>query len=873
MRHLSQNEKKNNQAKVNSNPVLLRRLLAATLSVSGAWQLLPPLVSAQTVPLTAAGQPISNTATGTYVDPNDPTKLLNATSNTVTVTVAEVAGITVVGNGINDSSPTTPVLPSDVLTYSFLITNVGNDTTTVKIPVPVVTGPATPGVVTYDVDLNGNGILTDAGDFIGTTLTNAELAILQVGGTIKVNVPVTVDLSATSGAPIKVQLGDTAPNDNSTGTQNQPSTNLATDLRTVDTATGETNGLLLATAEREASAVQTILVGATPQAFAAVLKTRSATTPPVPVSNFDAVLVPYNLSLKVDSAAPAGSSASLTPTDLVGTTIKVVGINSGNAITTVLVSDAIPAGTTLNEAPSAPSGWTVVYSTVAITASSNPLADATAWTTTAPSFPDTTGTVKRVGFVKNLDGATTATLAIPKGTTVSGFTFTVKTTGLSGTDGGNVYNIAQLFGASVGGGTTVVYDESGDKTPSNFNDDGSVGPLPTNGVAVPATDGIDNAGNNTGTGTGGEDNSLVLAPAGTLLNGPLNSPAAVGPTGTNDDFTNKSSDVPAGLAPDATIPSTFNPDPVTFTNTLNAPTTALTNVLVRPVVPTDATGTPTPDVLPVGTLVTLQYGSQIAVYEYQLNSGAKSFVFVTTDGVLTSNSPIQIPTIPGNSSVDYTVKVNLPANTGLSTDALVNRGYPVPILAFSDIGGGVGGVAGDGVFNGTESNNKTIDRVYTGYLRLLKKSRVLLGTGIAVLPADVSFTTTTKTPSPGNIIEYAIEYTNISTAAVGSGNVILNAGNVVITEDGTGSSAGSTSNNWGKVAPSGVIFTSHVVTRAIDSGTSSVITFFADSAGTTSVTEQTGTNQLTDITKYVNTLAVPVAPQETRTFSFQRKLN
>jgi hypothetical protein len=41
---------------------------------------------------TAAGTNISNTATATYNDPNNPGTTLDAQSNTVTVTVAEVAG-------------------------------------------------------------------------------------------------------------------------------------------------------------------------------------------------------------------------------------------------------------------------------------------------------------------------------------------------------------------------------------------------------------------------------------------------------------------------------------------------------------------------------------------------------------------------------------------------------------------------------------------------------------------------------------------------------------------------------------------------------------------------------------------------------------
>jgi hypothetical protein len=358
MHHSKKTEKARHQRRGLKNTSVLRRLLAATLSVSGAWQLLPLLAQAQSVPLTPAGQTINNTATGTYEDPNNPGVPINTTSNTVTVTVTEVAGITVVGNGISDSSPATPVLPEDVLTYSFLITNVGNDATTVQIPAPVLTGPATLGAtITYAIDNDGNGTV----DSTTTVLATATAAVLQVGGTIRVSVPVTVAISATSGAPIRVQLGDTTPNTTTGSIQNQPWDGTGNDdVRTKDNANGvlgETAGVLGDAAEREASAVQTILVGATPQAFAAVLKTRSATTPPVPVSNFDAVLVPYNLSLKVDSAAPAGASASLTPTDLVGTSITL----EGSPVTKVLVSDVIPDKTTLVSVTPPDPSWTVVY--------------------------------------------------------------------------------------------------------------------------------------------------------------------------------------------------------------------------------------------------------------------------------------------------------------------------------------------------------------------------------------------------------------------------------------------------------------------------------------------------------------------------------
>ena len=825
MQYFRQNVKTSHQERVLKKSSIFRRLLATTLSIGGAFQLVPLLASAQTVPLTAAGTSIKNTATATYEDPSQPGVSINATSNTVTVTVAEVAGITAVGSGINDSTPLTPVLPNDTLVYDFLITNVGNDTTRVAIPTPIVTGPATQtGAITYDIDANGDGTY----ETLATNLATAQSAILSPRGSIRVHVPVVVAGSATSGAPIKVQLGDTSPNDNSAATQNQASTNLPTDLRTVDAAdgtAGETSGPPT-NGEREASVFSQILVGATPQAFAAILKTQGAYSNNGTPAVFNDDLQTYNLTLRVDNAAPSGASSSLTPADLAGTTITVDALS----VTRVLLSDAIPALTVLNAAPTPPAGWTVVYTNTATTTNAN----AAAWTVTPPTTTAQFAAITRVGFINNGP--------IAKGTTVTGFSFQIKTTGLPIATGGSIYNIAQLFGQSVGG-TTVVYDESGDQTPSNFNDDGSVGPGPTNGVANPTTDGVDNAGTNTGTGIGGEDNVLILAPAGTLLNGPLNAPAAVGPTSNNDDFTNKSTTIPANTAPGTLI----DPPSVTFTNTLNAPSTPLTNVLIRPVAPAVATD------LPTGTTATLTYGAQTSLYTYN----GTAFTF-------TSGTAIQIPNIPANASVNYTVAIDLPANTALSTDSL--KGYPVPILAFADI-------SGDGVLQPlTESNNTTIDRVYTGFLRLIKKSQILVGTGPALIGTDGTLNTNPKTPSPGNIINYVIEYDNISTVAVGTSNVILDARNVVITESGV--IGGATGNNWGLLNASNIIFTSHVTSTAIDSGVGATITFFSGAAGTTSVTEQSGTTQTTDITKYINTLSVPVAPgSAVRTFTFQRKLN
>lgn len=153
---------------------------------------------------------------------------------------------------------------------------------------------------------------------------------------------------------------------------------------------------------------------------------------------------------------------------------------------------------------------------------------------------------------------------------------------------------------------------------------------------------------------------------------------------------------------------------------------------------------------------------------------------------------------------------------------------------------------------------------------MVKESRVLQGTGPA-LPAgstDGTFSPTPKKPAPGNIIEYRITYKNISDVQAGTGNVILNANKIVITEDGT-----QNGNNWALDNDNnGKIDTSNIVTTAKDSG-ASTIQFFNGNPANNSSADQIGTTANTDVTKYVDSVTGQVAPGVVRTFGFQRLMN
>ncbi|MEH2066694.1 MAG: hypothetical protein V7K47_00585 [Nostoc sp.] len=837
---------------VNKQRYHYQSLIATALLTGSLFQFITPVLADGTT----AGTSISNTATATYEDPNSPGTTINSTSNTVVVTVAEVAGITVTASGVTDatsSATNTTVQVGDLLIYTYTLTNVGNDPTKFHIPnQATTTGPGTvSGTLPNGGTANSLQYSIDGGQtWINISQGGVDTPSVPVGGTVLVRVPVTVQNGAQTNDVITVTLGNT-PGD----AQNQLRSPDGGDVFTVDNPDGSAGEVAGAPVNgtREASATEQIKVGSTLKTYtlATILKIRSGYNNAGTTAITDDKLT-YDLSLRVESNDPTGQG--ITPAALTGTTINVNGANG----TYILVSDAIPLGMNLAVAPTAPPGWQTVYTTTPVTTNAN----AASWTTTPPTLTSVT----RVGFINNPATIT----SIAPGTTVNGFSIqlAVKSTATSPL---TVANIAQLFGQTPTSNFPV-YDESGDQNPSNYdgspgsmtpptgtdtNNDGVPDTLPSTSVddgyintpASPET-GTDTGNNNSGSGPGGEANVFtVQAPvASAVLNGPQNAPDATGPSGlTNDDFTNKSSLVPAGTPPG----STLDPQSVGFTNTVKNSGTDPGVLKLEPTPPA------IPGNLPNGTKVTITYNSQSAVYTY--NNGA-----FTTPG-----TAITIPNFATGASINYGVEVDLPPGTQLSTD--ISRGFPVPITASIDNyttdtnGDGIKDSGNDNTF---DSSNITIDRVYTGFLKLLKVSRVLQGTGPVVQGNDGTFSTASKKPAPGNIIEYQIQYSNISESQSGTGNVILNADKVVITEDGTQSP-----NNWAlDNDASGQIDTSNIVGSAKDSG-SATIRFFNGNPANSSGIDQTGTTVNTDITKYVDSVSGVIAPGIQRTFTFQRKVN
>lgn len=93
---------------------------------------------------TDAGVSIDNTAHGSFENPNDPGVPQTVDSNTVTLTVAEIAGIDVTATGATEApfgvanagpgQGDGAISSDDVVYFTYTITNIGNDQTQFFIP-------------------------------------------------------------------------------------------------------------------------------------------------------------------------------------------------------------------------------------------------------------------------------------------------------------------------------------------------------------------------------------------------------------------------------------------------------------------------------------------------------------------------------------------------------------------------------------------------------------------------------------------------------------------------------------------------------------------------------------------------------------------
>ncbi|MGD1900348.1 MAG: beta strand repeat-containing protein [Phormidesmis sp.] len=803
-------------------------LLAAALAVAGVFN----MMSAVLAEGTAAGTGISNTATATY---SDGTTNFDAVSNTVVINVAEIAGLTVTNSGFADPNGGS-IVNGDEVTFDFLVTNTGNADTDVFVPgltalQPLAVGGTITAVEIVD-PLTGN--VLDTVDPAGES-TSALTGVGPVVADGTFTVRITMDVTApNTGDPVSVQFGDTSDNNTAPadGSQNQqnirddsdPAANPA-DVRTINIGPdAPVNG------EREAANFRQEQIDTAPStalAQATVLKTSTYSDSGTNTNGNDDTIA-YGLTFNVGNQTIAGLAAG----SLEGTDISVDRGTGAVTENRVLVSDVIPANTVFDSAttPTAPANWEVVYSTDDPVTTGNNALQST-WTTTQPA---TASDIKRIGFIYNAEAAPAGNGAIAPGTSFTNFGFSVITSGIpASTDGSFVVaNIAQAFGETEGDtGNTIVFDESGDQNFNNYADGvtptttaTTFNPATDDGIANPldpeqnlnANDGLDTDPDST---SNGESNvvPITVAPAptaNTLVNGPVNTASAIGPTDNNDDFTNVAVALPTvDVGP---LDSTGgNPDAITITNTVQNPATAPVQLDTVTLVPLSATDAKTAadalvvapataggdyganTDLPNGTVVTIAFGTQSAQYTY--NSTTGSFGTPVSTNTPQPNGPVVVGSLAIGAFENYTVTIDLPAGTPQI------RGYAVPVVAFVDNDG-------NGAFTvATEQTaNITVDRVYNGFMNLVKTASVDGGTTVS------DGTGTPGNPAipdlqPGEEVIYKIDYTNVSEAAPAApaaGNITLNANDFLLIEDGN---AGT--NNWAPVTlhQNGTTFTTGAI--------------------------------------------------------------
>ena len=908
-------------------------LIGAALAAASLFQFSLPAFAAGT----SAGTGLVNKATATYEDQDGGS--YNVTSNEVTVTVGKIAGITNVPSNFTDntsSATNTSILPRDSVSFDFEVTNTGNDAADIFIPEAA-------NIDTQNLDNVQVGLVTTNAEGAETVINRGEAGFVdgiipdvEENAAITIRVTGTVSSGASENDEISVQLGNTgteiADDPNAPITQNQPDAGGAGDDQNFDVRTETADSATVpgdpVNGQREASAIRTETVGSQPLALPRLEKTNAGVTNGDDNDSLTDNTILYSLNLEVagsvDPQVEAYSDFPFTPAALEGRAYNAsqfdfTGAASSPASTDnlILISDAIPENTTLDSTNiTAPNGWTVVYTTSPLTTA----ADDANWVATPP---DPASNVTRIGWVYDAETGG----ALEAGSDTPGFGFQVITTGLTNNTATAIYNIGQVFGATDDGEAGVTglptYDESGDQNPANLNDDGTFGTVDENtttdvdgeaffGYADPDTVDGDNdeednvdPGDNSATGSeAGEVNKAIVTPEEIdpdLFNGPNGNADATGDalgaeTPDNDhDFQNLAAATPG--AEDATetdenndgyFVTTYDPEAVTFTNTVqNTAVGTIRDVILEPISPEDlGLGGSNAD-LPADTRVVIIYDQgleteQTAGYTYNADGT------YTIDPDVGNGTPVVIPQIARNSEVNYQVRINLPADTQLSTDfeggnpvnALVG-GYPAVIAAYVDNG------TTDDQLDADDAYNVTVNQVYTGYLQLVKKAQVLRddGTGTLAVVTGMGYEDpdSAKQPAPADVLEYQITYTNISEDGGdgGTGNGLLQADDIVITEDGT-----ANGNNWAvdndDPAEDGdnLIDTLHVngASNQIDGTEDGEIQYFDSSDGTGNADPGSFSGDMAnfevtdDVVKYQVSGINRLAPGEDGVFTFRRKI-
>jgi hypothetical protein len=187
----------------NTSPTHLRALRAALLGFAAVCLWAAPAFGQATT----GGTQITNKASATY---SDGTNSYSVNSNPVTVTVANVAGLTITPDG---GSVPTVVAGQTGVDFTFTVTNSGNFPTQVRFPAlgaaVVTSGPVT--VTRAVIDVNGNGIDGADTDILGNNaavLYPAASPYLARNASFNVIVRLSVNAGANPNDSISVTLGD-----------------------------------------------------------------------------------------------------------------------------------------------------------------------------------------------------------------------------------------------------------------------------------------------------------------------------------------------------------------------------------------------------------------------------------------------------------------------------------------------------------------------------------------------------------------------------------------------------------------------------------------------------------------------------------------
>ena len=357
------------------------RAIFAALILGGNSIALLPAVADQNSP--TPGTLIENQATAEYTDTADNTTA-TALSDKVTVTIAEVTGISAASAG-----STNPAYRTNVVYFDFLVKNEGNDPTQLFVPaapsVVTVGGVVVPAanigqlqvieynnVTTTTPVTTGNLVNTTTGSATGALTGVPNAGSVPAGGYIKVRVPITVPANAITGDIISVTLGNTAGQPSNTNTPYIVGANGtgANDLYTQDNAdgvTGEAAGVPVngdtAGHRQEASATQTtpvidpaavtikgtVIDDANGSGTATFTNIKDGTETGANTST----TTPALNAILVDSTGKVLDSQPVNPTD--GTyTLSSLGVQNG-----VYIILSTTPGVKGNPAPtaSAPTGW------------------------------------------------------------------------------------------------------------------------------------------------------------------------------------------------------------------------------------------------------------------------------------------------------------------------------------------------------------------------------------------------------------------------------------------------------------------------------------------------------------------------------------